>query len=73
MTAAEQYQTNIDTTRHAATAANTSYDNARQVAQLWRAIRANEALTRAILTPPALKDALDALAESFPQPTQEVR
>jgi hypothetical protein len=68
MTAAEQYQAGLNTTRHAAAAANTSYDHARTVAQLWR--EANGTVYDTTDDNPLWK-ALDKLAESFPEPTQE--
>jgi hypothetical protein len=69
MTAAEQYQAGLNTTRHEATAANTSYDHAREVAHLWRD-DARFRLAR-VAMPPEFIRALDALAESFPEPNQE--
>jgi hypothetical protein len=68
VTAAEQYQTALDTTRHAATAANTSYDHAREVARIWR--EANGTVYDTTDDNP-LWQALDKLAESFPEPNQE--
>jgi hypothetical protein len=59
---------NVDPS-HAAAAASLSYDNARQVAALWRA-DARFRLAR-VAMPAEFVQALDALAESFPGATQE--
>ena len=65
---AEQYQAGLDTTRHAATAASTSYIIAREIVRIWESDEDTELVWR---HRPELARALNALAESFPKPTQE--
>jgi hypothetical protein len=67
VTAAEQYQAGLTATSHEAALANLSYDNAREVAQIWGSDEDTELVW---CHRPELARALDNLAESFPEPTQ---